>query len=112
MSRSTTGKVTPPGEAGYFGVQTGLSFCLYEVVEVFAVPEDKTTGTMPARFQIWRTGLISAPLPPVVKRWSCRGDCPNFEPMHGIVEPFVAAFLLPPPPYLVRASQIEYQSRW
>jgi len=35
-----------------------------------------------------------------------RGDCPNFEPPHGIVEPFVATFLLPPPPYLVRAGQI------
>jgi hypothetical protein len=39
-----------------------------------------------------------------------RGDCPNFEPPRGIVEPFVAAFLLPPPPYLVRAGQIVRKS--
>jgi len=37
---------------------------------------------------------------------SNRGDCPNFEPTRGIIEPFVAALLLPPPPYLIQASQM------
>jgi hypothetical protein len=39
-----------------------------------------------------------------------RGDCPNFEPPLGIVEPFVAAFFLPAPPYLVRAGQMLQES--
>ena len=44
--------------------------------------------------------------PALLPRRGNRGDCPNFEPPLGIVEPFVDPFLLPTPPYLVRASQI------
>ena len=44
------------------------------------------------------------------ERQSPRGDCPNFEPCDRLVGPFVAAFLQPPPPYLIRAGQILRES--